>query len=392
MASWRLHLSRAARLLTCLRMVEAQVLGPRMRHMPDDRFEPEWRIPLGQGRDMGIGIVGCGGIVEHGHLPAYRDADLRVVAVYDIDMDRARAVADDFEIPYVAERPEALVRADDVDIVDIAVPPWVQPEMVALAVSAGRHVLCQKPFALTMDQARQMVAVAESAGVRLAVNQQMRWTAAMAASRDLVAKGAIGRFTAGQLQVSGFADWTPWPWLAESPRLDVLYHSIHYLDSVRSVLGDPEWITSVHGRVPEHSSVEGETMTTTILEYPDGPQVLVTMNHDDAHGATMNTFRFSGTDGALDGTIADEYDAIPNRGDTLTLRRSGSPPVAFEFDTRWLPDAFVGPMSDLMDAIAIGRAPETSGRDNLRTLALVFASYQSAQERRSVRVADLLAG
>jgi predicted dehydrogenase len=133
-------------------------------------------------------------------------------------------------------------------------------------------------------------------------------------------------------------------------------------------------------------------MTTTMLEYGDGLQVLITMNHADVHRVTMNVFRFLGTDGALDGTVADEYDAVPGRCDTLTLRRSGDSPVMYDFDTRWLPDAFLGLMSDLMDAIATGRAPRTSGRDNLRTLALVFGSYRSAEERCSIRVADVLAG
>ena len=358
--------------------------------MSNDHIEPAWRIPVGQGRDLGIGIVGCGGIVQQGHLPAYREAGLRVVAVHDRDSQRARAAAAEFGIPVVTASARELVRAEDVDIVDVAVPPWAQPEIVALAVSAGRHLLCQKPLALEMDQARTMVEAAESTGVLLAVNQQMRWTAAMAASRDLIKQGVIGRPTSAQLQVSGFADWTPWPWLAASPRLDVMYHSIHYLDSVRSIFGDPAWITSIHGRVHEGSAVAGETMTTTVLEYDDGLEVLLTMNHADVHGATMNVFRFGGTDGALDGTIADEYDAVQGRGDTLTVRRAGSAPVPYEFDCRWLPDAFLGPMGDLMDAVATGRAPQTSGRDNLRTLALVFGSYRSAQERRSIRVAELL--
>jgi predicted dehydrogenase len=358
--------------------------------MPIDHIEPAWSIPDEQGRDLGIGIVGCGGIVQQGHLPAYRQAGLRVVAVHDTDTDRARAVAREFDIPIVSDSVETLVETAGVDIVDIAVPPWVQPGIVALATSAGRHVLCQKPFSLEMGQARRMVEAAESSGVLLAVNQQMRWIAGMAASKDLIAQGAIGRPTAAQLQVSGAGEWEPWPWLAASPRLDVMYHSIHYLDSVRSVLGEPEWITSIHGRSPEQSPVEGETLTTTVLEYPSGLQALITMNHADFHGTPMNVFRFLGTDGALDGTVADEYDAVPGRADTLTLRRSGSSPVAYDLDTRWLPDAFLGPMSDLMDAIATGRTPQTSGRDNLRTLALVFGSYLSAAERRSIRVADVL--
>ena len=81
-----------------------------------------------------------------------------------------------------------------------------------------------------------------------------------------------------------------------------------------------------------------------------------------------------------------------DRGDALVLRRPGSPPLAYDFDGRWLPDAFLGPMSDLMDAVATGREPRTSGRDNLRTLALVFGSYRSAEERQSIRVADVMAG
>jgi predicted dehydrogenase len=361
-----------------------------MSSIPIDRSEPAWRIPEGQGRDLGIGIVGCGAIVQLGLLPAYLRAGLPVVAVCDIDPERARAVAAEFDIPVVAQSAEELVTTTGVDIVDIAVPPWVQPGIVALAVAAGRHMLCQKPFALEMDQARAMVEAAESADVLLAVNQQMRWLAGMAASRDLVARNAIGRVTAAQLHVSGSADWGLWPWLAAAPRLEVMYHSIHYLDSVRSVLGEPEWITSIHAHPPGQSPVEGETLTTTVLEYADGLQALITMNHADLHASPMNVFRFLGTDGALNGTIGDEYDSVEGRADTLTLRRSGSSPVAYDFDTRWFPDAFLGPMSNLMDAIATGRAPQTSGRDNLRTLALVFGSYRSAEERRSIRVADVL--
>ena len=90
-----------------------------------DALEPAWRIPDGGGRDLGIGIVGCGGIVQYGHLPAYRDGGLQVRAVYDIDPERARTVASEFGIPVVASSAEELVATAGVDIVDIAVPPWV---------------------------------------------------------------------------------------------------------------------------------------------------------------------------------------------------------------------------------------------------------------------------
>ncbi len=355
-------------------------------------LEPAWRVPRGRGRELGIGIVGCGGIVQYGHLPAYRDAGLRVVAVFDVDAEKARSVARDFDISRVAASAEELVALDGVDIVDIAVPPWVQPQIVALTAAAGRHMLCQKPFALDFDTARGMVEVAEAAGVLLAVNQQMRWDAGIAASRDLVQRGAIGRPSAAQIQVSVSTGWHLWPWLASAPRLEIMYHSIHYLDAMRSVLGDPEWVTSVHGRYPEQDPVVGETTTTTVLGYPDGLLALVAVNHYNQHGTPYGEFRFLGTEGALEGTLGLLYDYPDGRPDTLSLHRGASQVRAYEFDTRWIPDAFQGPMGDLMDAIATGRQPITSGRDNLGTIALVQAAYRSAAERRSVRVDEVTGG
>jgi predicted dehydrogenase len=310
--------------------------------------------------------------------------------VYDLDPERARAVADEFRVPVVAASAEQLVTTPGVDIVDIAVPPWVQPEIVALAASAGRHMLCQKPFSLEFETARRMVEAAEAAGVLQAVNQQMRWDAGIAASRDLIARGVLGRPTEGQIQVSVATGWHLWPWLAAAPRLEIMYHSIHYLDAMRSVLGDPEWVTSVHGRYPEQDPVQGETKTVTVLDYPDGRQALVAVNHYNQHGPPYAEFRFLGTKGELEGTLGLMYDYPDGRPDTLTLHRAGEDPRPFDFDTRWIPDAFLGPMADLMDAVATGRTPITSGRDNLGTLALMFGAYRSAEERRSVRVEDVL--
>jgi len=357
---------------------------------PGDDIEPAWRIPEGRGRELGIGIVGCGRIVQDGHLPAYRDGGLTVRAVFDVDPERARAVADEFHVPVVAASAEELVVTPGVDIVDIAVPPWVQPKIVSLAASGGRHILCQKPFALELETARRMVETAEAAGVLLAVNQQMRWDAGIAASRDLVARGGIGRPTEGQIQVSVAAGWHLWPWLAAAPRLEIMYHSIHYLDAMRSVLGDPEWVTSVHGRYPEQEPVVGETRTCTVLDYADGRQGLVAVSHHNQHGPPFAGFRFLGTHGALEGTLGLVYDPPDGRPDTLSLYRADAEPRSFEFDTRWFPDAFLGPMTDLMDAVATGRAPITSGRDNLGTLALVLGAYRSAAERRSIQVEEVL--
>ena len=183
----------------------------------------------------------------------------------------------------------------------------------------------------------------------LAVNQQMRWDAGIAASRDLIERGVIGEVFSAELLVSIATPWHLWPWLAEAPRLEVTYHSLHYQDALRSIMGDPLTVTSVHGRHPEQAPVKGETITRTVLEYATGAQALVTVNHFDLHAEPSAAFRFLGTRGALEGTIGLLYDYPHGRPDTLELWRDAHLVRRYDFDTMWIPDAFLGPMADLMD-------------------------------------------
>lgn len=357
--------------------------------MADDT-DANWRIPDGAGRHRGIGIIGAGGIVSAAHLPAYRAAGLNVVAIFDIDQAKAHESARRFEVGRVASSVDALLATPGVDIVDIAVPPWVQPEIVPQVAAAGRHMLCQKPLALDYPTALAEVRAAEAAGVLLAVNQQMRWDAGIAASRDLITRGVLGTVHAAELRVSAITPWHLWPWLAAAPRLEVTYHSIHYQDSMRSIMGDPMRVTSVHGRNPQQGDVKGETVTITVLEYADGARALVAVDHGNVHGETVSEFRFLGTLGALQGTIGLNYDYPTGRIDTLALYRGGRQVRAYPLDTWWIPDAFLGPMADLMDAIESGRSPLTSGRDNLRTIAVVEAIYRSAAEHRGVDLDEVV--
>lgn len=355
----------------------------------EDFSNPTWRIPTPTRKDYGIAIIGCGGIVNYAHLPAYRSAQFNVVAVYDRDLEVAQATATEFGIDRVAGSIEELLTVDGIDIVDIAVPPWVQPEIVVQVAPAGKHMLCQKPFALDLGSARAQIAAADAAGVKQAVNQQMRWSAGIAASRSLIHAGAIGTPTEAQVQVSVSTPWHLWPWLAQAPRLEVNYHSIHYLDALRSMVGDPIAVTSVHGRYAEQGAVKGETKTVTVLEYRDGLQSLIAVNHFNQHAEPYAEFRVLGTDGALEGTIGLMYNYPVGRPDTLELRRGElESPVEYSFDTMWIPDAFAGPMGDLMDAITEDRKPETNSRDNLVTLKLVEASYVSAAEGRRVLLSE----
>ena len=350
------------------------------------------RIPPPQKADYGIGLVGCGGIVNAAHLLAYRAGGLRVVACFDRDREAAARTAREHGIPRVAVSLDDLLADPAVAIVDLAITPADQPAVAAQAIAAGKHLLCQKPLALDYAAAARLVAQARAAGVKLAVNQQMRWDAGIAVARQLVAQGALGALADVRIEVSVRTPWHLWPWIARSPRIEVLYHSIHYLDALRFLLGEPERVTAVHGRAPDQPET-GETKTVTVLEYAGALQAIVDVNHHDWSDDAHARFRLLGDAGIVRGTIGLLDDYPHGRVDTLEYQPNAEPRRWHQaaLTTRWIPDAFLGPMASLMAAIETDGEPATGGADNLGTLRLVHAAYRSAAERQSVDPAEIAA-
>ncbi len=352
-------------------------------------FDHRPAVPPGGGRP--IGIVGAGAIVRAGHLPAYRKAGLHVVGVADLDLEVAREVAAAFELDTAYGSAAELVADPRVEVVDIAVTPQAQADVVRAAVAADKHVLCQKPFSEDLAVAADLVDLAERAGVTLAVNQQMRWDQTITGMKALADAGWYGTLTSGLFDVDVRTDWQLWPWLLERPRLEYFYHSIHYVDSIRHVFGDPTSVVAVSGRYPGQQAV-GETRTHTVYEYSEELAVTVLANHNNWSPRPRAVVRCQGTDGQSEGTLGVLYDYPVGRPDTFEFwSRVEHPDHTFrrDFDERWIPDAFVGPMVELQTAVDEDREPLTSGRDNLRTLQVVHAAYRSAAEGRRVRVDDI---
>lgn len=354
-------------------------------------FIPNYKPGLPPKTNYGVGIVGCGGIVNYGHLIAYKSNKLNVVACYDINHETAKKTAETHGIPKVYATLDELLADPAIQIVDIAVQPWHQREIAEKALAAGKHLLCQKPLSDVFANAVAIVEASKRANRKVAVNQQMRWSAGIAAARDLIQRDFIGQPTDAQIQVTTNTPWHMWPWLANSPRLEVQYHSIHYIDSMRSLFGDPEWVTSRHTKYPGQSA-RAETKTITVLDYASGLQAMVAVNHHDESGDGYAVFRFLGTEGIIKGTIGLMYNYPHGRPDTFEIHSNVIEPETWfniKLEGMWIPDAFIGPMASLMEAIQSDSTPVTDASDNLNTLRIVEAAYLSAAENRSVRPADI---
>ncbi|AFH62990.1 Gfo/Idh/MocA family protein [Paenibacillus caseinilyticus] len=355
----------------------------------------DYKPKLPQDRSMGIAIVGAGEIVASCHLPAYRMAGFRVVGIYDIDGTKAGALAQQYEIPKVYSTLSELLDDEAVSIVDIAVPAKHQLQVVKEASAAGKHLLCQKPLSEDYRDAESIATLCEQAGIRAAVNQQMRWSPGIRASRAIMDQGWLGVPLQASIQVNVKTDWESWPWITKIPRLEVLYHSIHYLDSIRFLFGKPEYVYADGARYPGQTSL-GETRTLIHIKFAGEGRALIHDNHNNWADPEdwYATFRFEGTEGIIKGTNGALYNYPHGREDTMSYCAKALGPKWFhpELEGRWFPHAFMGTMGELMRAVEEEREPENSVRDNLQTLQMVFAAYRSMEENRPVDLEEIERG
>jgi predicted dehydrogenase len=333
-----------------------------------------------------VGVIGAGGIVSGAHLPAYRKAGLPVRAITDINHDRAQQVAEDFSIPHVYGSVEELLADPEIEVVDIAVPVSQQREILIAALDAGKHVLAQKPLAVSVADAQEMADKCRETGLIVGVNQQLRFDEGIAAAHMMVSNGWVGEVSGFSLTVNLDTPWHLWDWALGMERLEILVHSIHYHDVVRWFLGEPTTVFAAAGRTKGQAPV-GETRTVSTYVYDEGPVAVIHANHVNHGGDNSAEFRIDGSGGSIRGTLGLLYDYPDGRCDTLEIKSDVVPTdgwVPYPVTQRWIPDAFIGTMGSLLAEIAGEKALRSPIEDNVNTVALVNALYQSIDTRQAV--------
>ena len=348
--------------------------------------------------NFGIGAIGAGFIMRDVQLKAYADAGYNVAAILSRRPEMAREAARLRGIPRVYERLEEMLQDPAIQILDIAVPPDQQLAIVRQAVEQGRHlkgILAQKPLAVTYREAVETVRLCEEAKITLAVNQNMRYDQSIVALKRLLEQGDLGTPVLATIEMRAVPHWQAW--LREYRRLTLLNMSIHHIDAFRYLFGDPESIFVSARKDPRTRFEHEDGICLYILEYRDGLRAAAwddTWAGPRTERDDLNPYikwRVEGTEGLAEGTLG--WPAYPNRSpSTLTYTTSALPGVWItpRWSEVWFPDAFREPMADLMNAIASGRPPATNGADNLGTMAIVEAGYQSIRERRAVEIPEVL--
>ena len=186
-----------------------------------------------------IVILGAGGIVHDAHLPAYRKAGFTVFGLCNRTRSRAQALADEFGVPNVFDRVADAVAAAPADVVyDLALMPEQYAETLE-ALPDGSAVLIQKPLGHTLEQGRALIEICHRKKLVAAVNTQLRFAPYIASARAAIASGLIGDLYDLEVRVQVNTPWHLFPHVLTLDRLEINMHSVHYIDLVRSFLGDP---------------------------------------------------------------------------------------------------------------------------------------------------------
>jgi predicted dehydrogenase len=322
----------------------------------------------------GIGVVGCGRISrQHFEAMAGLAGRARIVAACDTDAALLEQASNKYKVPARYRDVDELAQDPNVDVVIVITPPHVRMQVARPLLEAGKHLLIEKPFTESMAEAYAIVELADRVGRQVAVNQNYRWFDSIRQARKLVEDGRIGAPTFAVINDCVWRDEVS-GWRRETTRLALAVMGIHWLDRFRWLLLDePAAVSCVTAARPTLAS-QGENETMTLVECRRG--AMATLIHSwssHARGAT-NFQQFDGPQGSL----------ILHNDAELTLRSSAG-------EQHWnygrdFTRSFGDSLAILLDAIEQGKPAPHSARDNLMTMALLEACYQSAAEKRRVEV------
>src|SRR5215469_3220165 len=338
-----------------------------------------------------IVMVGSGGIVHDAHIPAYAKAGFPVAALVDVSREKAEALAKKFRVSFATDSiAEAIGYAPKDAIFDVAVPAKAIPAILP-QLPGGAAVLIQKPMGETLAEAVEILKICRAKGLVAAVNFQLRWAPNMLVARALTNSGALGELHDMEVNVSVHMPWELWSFLSTAPRLEILYHSIHYVDLVRSWLGNPRKVYAKTVKSPRTPKLAA-TKSVIVLDYADDKRAFVATNHShDFDPAMQRSFvQWEGMNGAMRARMGVNLNYPVGLPDNLEfiIRGEGGWQEA-PVSGNWFPDAFMGSMGSLQAYVqGDAKALPTSVEDAIDTMRVVEAAYISS-ERGGVELPEL---
>jgi D-apiose dehydrogenase len=334
------------------------------------------------------GVMIGGGRFARFHAEAWRRVEgARMVAVADAVPGRAEEFSRQFGIGRAYRDAAEMLERERPDFVDVVTRPDSHSEIVRLAARYGAGVICQKPMAPTWEECVAMVKVCADAGVRLLIHENWRWQPWYREIKRLLDQGAVGTpFYAGFVMRNsdgrGAEPYAAQPYFRDMERLMVYEMVVHFIDAFRYLLGEFTSVFCRMGRV--NPMIKGEDYTLIHFDFENGARGLIDAN------------RISGP--ARREPISEELIVEGDRGKIrlardcrIWLDEYADAEKAYDYAfpvEGYRGDSVRAAQRHFISCLQTGERCETEGQDYLKTVAAVFACYDSAETGNVIEAAS----
>lgn len=317
----------------------------------------------------------------------YEIGGVNLVAVYNRTKSKAEKIAKQYNVPHVYDDAEKLFQEQKLDFVDIIVGNDAHKEMVDLAAKYKVPVICQKPMASDWESCVHMVDACKKANIPFMVHENLRWQAPIREVKKYIDEGRIGTPYRGRIYLIGYSpmEYIEQPFLKELDKLSLMDLGSHVLDTARFLFGEPQSVYCQHLR--SRNDIKGEDVATVVMRMGE---VICTVETSNATRTSWNHFPdvlffIEGTKGSIE--LTPDYWIKVNTDDGTVSKRIDPPGYSWiRSDQPHWHASIAACNADLLNYIKTGKPAETSGEDNLKTMNLIFKSYESAKKNQVINL------
>lgn len=343
------------------------------------------------------GVIGAGGIADRrtipeGIMPA---PNSELVAVMDVDEARTKEVAAKYNAPKWYTSDAELLDDPAVEAVYIATPVNVHVQQAVAAAEKGKHVLCEKPLALTLDESQRIVDACKAAGVKLSVGLMMRYHACHQAIRRIIAEGEIGKPVMGRAQLTCWYPQIPGAW-RQIPECGgggaLMDLGVHTADLLRYFLGECVAVTAFADTTVQDYPVDDSALM--LMKFKSGAQGVVESYFNIPDAAAQNALEIYGTKGCIlaKGTIGQGsegsltvYSSAEDKGYEAAQTRDASG-MAVRVETPDPVNIYRAEIEAFADAILDDTEPIITAEDAIASFSAVLAAYKSSCEGKAIKL------
>lgn len=343
-----------------------------------------------------IGVIGCGKIAQVRHLPEYADnTACRIAAVYDVNQQRAQQVALSYNAKACASY-EEILEDKEIAAVSVCAANAVHAEITIASLNAGKHVLCEKPMATTLQECEAMAAAAKKSGKFLMIGHNQRLAQAHAAARRLIEQGEIGRILTFRTTFGhgGPETWSVDPgksvWFFDKKQAGMGAMAdlgIHKTDLIQFLTGQrvvevTAYMGTLDKRMPDGEPISVDDNAICIYRMDAGAVGTMAASWT-FYGPEDNSTILYGTEGVMRIYDDPEFSVI--------VEKKSGERVCYALDRIQTNDSQTksGVIDLWLECLTNNRPPEISGENALHAMRAVFAAIESAQSGRAVRITEV---